>query len=299
MSVIQGVYAAAVTPRRLGCQDINLGAMWDLVDYLISQGAQGLVFLGSTGEFVHFSNSERMRLMGVAVKRSRVPVIFNCSHSTSDGAVELAQSADASGAAAILLSPPYFFSYTQAQVIDFYRYVVREAELETPVVLYNIPQFTTGLSLDTVRVLVHEGVAQCVKDSSGDLNYFNSLLDLRRESPFSLMLGNDSLTTSVRSDGIISGVACAVPELTLALDRAVGNHVTEVVTRLEARLRQFIEWSDRLPVPVAIKEATAIRGLKVGPHALPNDGAFAHSLEAFREWFRGWLPGVQSECKHV
>src|SRR3954451_510128 len=108
-SAIQGVYAAAVTPRRLGTQDINLGAMWVLVDYLVSHGAQGIVFLGCTGEFVHFSNSERMRLMGVAVKRRRVPVIFTSSHPTFDGAVDLAQAADGCGAAALLVMPPYFF----------------------------------------------------------------------------------------------------------------------------------------------------------------------------------------------
>ena len=78
MSAIQGLYAAAVTPRRLGTQDINLGAMWDLIDYLVAHGTQGIVLLGCTGEFLHFSTSERMRLMGVAVKRSRVPVIFSC-----------------------------------------------------------------------------------------------------------------------------------------------------------------------------------------------------------------------------
>ena len=70
-SAMQGVYAAAVTPRRLGTRDINLGAMWDLIDYLVAHGTQGIVLMGATGEFVHFSNAERMRLMGVAAKRSR------------------------------------------------------------------------------------------------------------------------------------------------------------------------------------------------------------------------------------
>ena len=111
ISALQGIYAAAVTPRRLGTQDINLGAMWELIDFLVGHGVQGIVLLGTTGEFIHFSNAERMRLMGVAVKRSKTPVVFNCSHSTFDGAVELTQAADASGAAAALIMPPYFFPY--------------------------------------------------------------------------------------------------------------------------------------------------------------------------------------------
>jgi 4-hydroxy-tetrahydrodipicolinate synthase len=302
IGAIQGVYAAAVTPRRLGTQDINLGAMWDLVDYLVSHGAQGIVFMGSTGEFIHFSNAERMRLMGVACKRSRVPVIFNCSHSSLDGVVELAQAADASGAAAVLVMPPYFFRYTQEQIADFYRQVADSAQLQCPLLLYNIPQFTGIIEFDTAAGLLREGVVQGIKDSSGDSEYFRNLQEARNQQPFALMLGNDSLVVPARSagcDGVISGVACALPELLIALDRAISGSVTEVVTRLEARLRQFIEQADKLPTPMGVKEATALRGLKLGPHAMNCEGALQRDVDAFGDWFRAWLPTVLSECKHV
>ena len=45
------------------------------------------------------------------------------------------------------------------------------------------------------------------------------------------------------------GVACAVPELMLGLDRAICAGDEEKVARLEARLQEFIDWLDRLPVP--------------------------------------------------
>lgn len=296
-SAIQGVYAAAVTPRRLGTQDINLGAMWDLIDHLVARGTQGIVLMGATGEFVHFSNAERMRLMGVAPKRSRVPIVVNCSHSTFDGAVELAQSAEASGAAGVLLMPPYFYRYTQPQIMDFYRQVAETAELGIPLLLYNIPQFTNMIAFETASELLREGTVNGIKDSSGDLAYFEQLQALRQQHPFSLMLGNDALAVIARStgcDGIISGLACATPELLISLDRAVATGVTEVVTRLGARLRQLIEQADLLPTPVAVKEGTGARGLKLGPHSLACEG-----VEAFREWFKAWLPLVLNECKHV
>jgi hypothetical protein len=46
MTQIQGVYAAAITPRRLGMQDINLAATWDLFDFLVEHGVNGIVLLG-------------------------------------------------------------------------------------------------------------------------------------------------------------------------------------------------------------------------------------------------------------
>lgn len=303
ISGIQGIYSAAVTPRRLGTQDINLGAMWDLVDYLVSHGAQGIVFLGSTGEFLHFSPAEKMRLMGLAVKRSRVPVIFNCSHSSFDGVVEMAQAADASGAGAVLVMPPYFYPYTREQIADFYRQVAETAQLECPLLLYNIPQFTSPIDFDTALGLLREGTVQGIKDSSGDLSHFQRLQEARREQHFSLMLGNDAILVQARTaagcDGVISGVACSIPELVIALDRAVAGGVTEAVTRLEARLRQFLEQIDKLPTPVGVKEATAARGFKLGPHSLQSEGALQRDICAFRDWFSGWLPTVLNECKLV
>jgi 4-hydroxy-tetrahydrodipicolinate synthase len=301
-SAITGVYAAAVTPRRLGTEDINLGAMWDLIDFLVAHGIQGIVLLGATGEFVHFSTAERMRMMGLAAKRSRVPVIFNCSHSSFDGVVELSEAAETAGAAGVLVMPPYFFRYGQNLIADFYRQVIESTEMQAPLLLYNLPQFTNPITFETASELLRDGTAQGIKDSSGEPALFQKLQTLRQEQTFSLMLGNDTLAVPARSggcDGIISGVACAIPELLISLDRAVSGGVMEVITRLEARLRQFVEQSEKLPAPVCIKEATAARGLKLGPHSLAGEGEMQRQIGAFREWFQGWLPTVLSECKHV
>src|SRR3954453_20561656 len=132
MPIPDGVYAAAVTPRRLGLQDINLGVMWDILDFLGDHKVDGIVLLGATGEFVHFSNSERMRMMGLAPRRSRIPVIFNVSHSTLDGAIELGQAATASGAAGFLLMPPYFFRYSDDNIRAFYERFVSEIGASVP-----------------------------------------------------------------------------------------------------------------------------------------------------------------------
>lgn len=302
MSSLEGVFAAAVTPRRLGMQDINLGVMWDLIDFLVSHQVDGIVLLGSTGEFIHYSNAERMRLMGLAAKRSRVPVIFNVSHSTLDGAVELAQAADASGALAVLVMPPHFFSYTPEHIESYYRQFAAEAELGSPVLLYNIPLFTNSLPFEVTERLFRDGIASGIKDSSGSWENYERLRELRDQIEFTHLMGSDSLVTRARPlglTGIVSGVASAVPELLVALNRALEKSAPELVTRLEVRLNQFIEWIDRMPVPVGIREAAAVRGIKIGPHAVPLRGVQERLAAEFREWFKGWLPDVQKECKHA
>jgi dihydrodipicolinate synthase/N-acetylneuraminate lyase len=303
MPPIAGVYAAAVTPRRLGAQDINLGVMWDIIDFLIQYGVDGIVLLGSTGEFVHYSNSERMRLVGLAPKRSRVPVIVNVSHSTLDGAVELAQSAAASGAAAVLLMPPYFFRYDDQDAEAFYQQFTREAAIDIPVLLYNIPAFTNPLPFSLCERLLRQGTVGGVKDSSGDSDNYQRLAGIRQDKPFTFLMGADSLFVRARRengiDGVVSGIAAAVPELLVALNRAIVKNSEEIITRLEVRLAQIIGWTDRLAVPVCIREAAALRGLKLGSHAVPLRGERERTVAEFREWFKPWLVDVQRECKHA
>ena len=69
---------------------------------------------------MHYEPGDRARLVSFAVKRSRVPVFVNVGHSTLEGAVQLGQQAVQSGAAALLLTPPYYFRYQGPEIREFY-----------------------------------------------------------------------------------------------------------------------------------------------------------------------------------
>jgi len=299
MSVVRGVNAAAVTSRRDG-PEIDLGATFDLIEYLSGAGVAGIALLGSTGEFPHYDLSERVRLITLGVKRSRVPIIAGVGHSSLDGVLTLARDAAAAGAAAVLLMPPYFFRYSQEEVKEFCLRFAAEFKEPVPILLYNIPFFTTGMTCETALELLATGLFAGIKDSSGDFGYFERFQAARAETPFTLLVGNDVIFTRARSagaDGVVSGVACAVPELILGLDRAIAAGAAQQVERLEARLQEFISQIDRFPVPLGIREALAVRGLKVGPPAVPLGPQAQRELEAFREWFKDWLPAVQKEAQ--
>jgi dihydrodipicolinate synthase/N-acetylneuraminate lyase len=297
MPPLKGIYAAAVTPRRLGSEDINLGVMWEIIDFLVERKVDGIVLTGTTGEFVHYSHSERMRVMGLAAKRSRVPVFMNASHSTLDGAVELTQAAAASGAAAILVMPPFFFRYEQSDIRDFYRSLSEQAAVSVPILLYNIPSFTTPVSCGLMLSLIEEGVVQGVKDSSGSAENLQRLSALKASLNFTMFVGNDELIAHAgTANGVISGTAAAIPELLVALHRAVEVNAPGPTEALRQRLHEFTRMADRLPTPVAVRESALLRGLKVGPHAINiQTGA----LGEFRRWFSDWWPVVENECRHA
>jgi 4-hydroxy-tetrahydrodipicolinate synthase len=287
------ISVAAVTPRRDLGYEADLGATLELVDYLCAAGVDGIALLGSTGEFLHLTLEHRAHLVRLAVKRSRVPIIAGITHSTFDGTVMLAEDAATAGAAAILAMPPYFFPYAQTEVREFYLRLADRLAGAIPIFLYNIPFFTTAISCETSCALLATGRFAGIKDSSGDFGQFLRLKAQRESTPFTFLVGNDVVFTRARSagaDGGVSGVACALPELMLGLDRAIQAGDADRVQRLERRLQEFIEWLNRFPAPAATREATAARGLKVGPLAVPLSPEKQREMEAFRGWFREWLP---------
>ena len=291
-----GVFAAAVTPHRLEGHEADIGDMLELVDFLARSGVQGTVVLGSTGEFLHVKPSERARVVQFAVKRSRVPIIAGVSHSTLDGSLELASEAITSGAAALLVMPPYFFRYDQADIAEFYRrFSVEIGKTSVPMLLYNIPQFTSGIAFETARELIDSGRYAGIKDSSGDWSYFEQLARLRAEREFTLFVGNDSIFPQARqagADGVVSGCACAIPELVVKLDTAIIAGDAPRTAMLTGLLQEFNAWTDRFPTPVAIKVATAARGLKVGPLAVPLGPEKCQALDDFQAWFKNWFPAI-------
>src|SRR5439155_16603581 len=128
------------------------------------------------------------------------------------------------------------------------------------------------LARETAAGLLSTGLFAGIKDSSGRMDYYEYMASARAEKPFTLLIGNDVIFTKARTagaDGVVSGVACAVPELMLGIDRAICAGSEEKIAKLEARLQEFIRRLDPLPVPLGIKAATELRGLQVGPPAVP------------------------------
>ena len=287
---------AALTPRAKQNSGTDLGSTLELIDFLCEAGVNGIALMGSTGEFTNFSSDERIRLIYLAVKRSRVPLIAGIGHSSLDGALELGREACNAGAAGLLLMPPYFFRYDQEEIRHFFLEFAAQLGKNAPIYLYNIPFFTSEIACQTAVDLLSTGLFAGIKDSSGQFDYFARLKELTVTNPFTLLVGNDVIFTKARragADGVISGVASAVPELMLGLDRAIAAGDDSGVDRLEAHLRQFIAWLDRFPAPVGVKAAAAARGIKVGPLPVPLSPAKQKTLDEFQEWFKGWLPEIR------
>ncbi len=79
----------------------------------------------------------------------------------------------------------------------------------------------------------------------------------------------------------------------VALDGALRNGDQQHAARLESMLQEFLGWAGNFPFPVLVKVAAAQRGIKLGAQSVPLSPARQRKLDAFREWFQGWLPALK------
>jgi dihydrodipicolinate synthase/N-acetylneuraminate lyase len=95
---------------------------------------------------------------------------------------------------------------------------------------------------------------------------------------------------------VISGCACAIPEVLVALGKAITAGDELHAGEIDKRLREFIERIERFPAPVGIRRAVELRGKKSGPPLAPLSPAAETELQEFSTWFRAWLPVVRKEA---
>ena len=273
-----GVLAAAITPRRAREHSIDLGATLELIDFLCEGGVDGIALLGPIGECMHFPLEDRARMLDFAIKRSRAPILANVSHSTLDGATFLAEEAAGSGVAAVLLMPPWNCQYDQDTLREFGLRFADDGPRDLPVFLCDMPAdlMATGRFAGSVVQSAH-------------------LLG----GPVAL-LENDGAYRQARETGAagcVSVTACAVPELMVALDRAIRACNRGRVDTLDMRVQEFVSKIEGWPAEVALKEALKQRKIKAGSLAVPLSPQAEGRLADFAAWFKGWVPGVLKESR--
>ena len=165
---IRGSITALITPFKNG--EVDEKAFKRLVDWQITEGTQGLVPVGTTGESPTLSHKEHMQVVEICVEtaRGRVPVIAGAGSNSTREAIELTRHAKGVGADAALSVAPYYNKPTQE---GLYRHFAAIADaVDLPIVLYNIPgRSIVEISVETMARLAVIANIVGVKDATGNL----------------------------------------------------------------------------------------------------------------------------------
>jgi 4-hydroxy-tetrahydrodipicolinate synthase len=197
-----GSIPALVTPFAAG--RVDEAAFRVLIEWQIDEGSSGLVVCGTTGENATLSDAEHRRLIELAVEtaRGRVPVIAGCGSNNTVHAIELTKAAREAGATAALHVPPY---YNRPNQNGMAAHIEAVADLDIPVVLYNVPGRTiTEFSVETVGRLSRLPNVVGIKDATGNLARVTAQR-LACGAEFCQLSGNDDMALGFNAMG---GVGC-------------------------------------------------------------------------------------------
>lgn len=288
--LVSGVIAAALTPREPS-GEINVPGQRKILEFLVSKGITSFAINGATGEFC-LTTPEQLQLILTEARKvigPKAKVLCGVGAAGVTEAIALAKVAEKNNVDGLLLPMPYFFPYEQDDLEAFCRAVA--AAVKIPVVLYNLPQFTSGLKADTVTRLITE-VPNIIgiKDSSGSLDILRHLtfkgIDALR------IVGNDgALAPALEEnvcDGVVSGVSCVLPELIQDLWTAGSNTSSAEFASTVALLKAFLEQLGPLPTPWGLKWAAEARGILNASFSQPLSSRRKDQAEKLMQWFKQW-----------
>jgi 4-hydroxy-tetrahydrodipicolinate synthase len=268
----RGVATALVTPMQNSDGAVDERALRILVDFQITNGVNGLVPCGTTGESATLNHAEHHHVMDVVVEQTagRVPVIVGAGSNSTREAISLTQHARAIGAQAALSIAPYYNKPTQEGFYQHYKAISESVDI--PIIVYNVPG-RTGSNINaetTLRIAELPGIAG-IKEASGNMGQVMEILR-HRPSHFTVLSGDDALTLpllALGADGAISVVSNETPRLFSTMVRlCLEGNFSEGRTIHEELLQlmnlNFIESN-----PIPVKGALAIMGLIDEAYRLP------------------------------
>jgi dihydrodipicolinate synthase/N-acetylneuraminate lyase len=240
MIALSGIIPPLVTPL-LDRDTLDVAGLERLIEHVIGGGVQGLFILGTTGEAPSLSYRLRREVIDRVCKQTggRVPVLVGITDTAFVESVALAKHAADANADALVLAQPYYFPAGQTELIEYVDHLV--PELPLPLMLYNMPALTkVWFEFETLRQLSrHPGIAG-VKDSSGDLEYFQRLPELRTDRPdWTFFMGPEHLlveSVKLGGDGGVNGGANLFPELFVKTWKAAVAGDEATVTALQAEI---------------------------------------------------------------
>ncbi len=211
---LSGTGVALVTPFN-NEKDIDHKALSKLVNFVIDEGVNFLVALGTTAETATLSDKEKLEIIKTIknTNAGRLPLVLGMGGNNTHQLVDTINKTDFDGIDAILSVTPYYNKPTQEGLYQHFKEIAKVSPV--PVILYNVPS-RTGVNLKaetTLQLAVDFDNIIAIKEASGD---FIQIMDIIKHKPeqFIVLSGDDATTfpfLSLGGNGVISVIANALP----------------------------------------------------------------------------------------
>lgn len=292
--MFKGAFTALVTPFRDGKVDYDRLAA--NVEFQISEGIDGLVPVGTTGESPTLSHDEHDKVIEAVVEAAagRVPIIAGTGSNATDEAIRLTVHAKEVGANASLQVNPYYNKPTQEGMYRHFAEIATAVEL--PLVLYNAPgRCGVEIGAATIARLHRDfGHITAVKHATGSADGASVLMT---QSDITVLSGDDSMTLpllALGAKGVISVIANILPREMGELVRAGLKGEMERARELHLRLFPLAQALLSLETnPIPIKTAMSMLGLCSDEMRLPLCAMGEANRDRLRDLVQPWVGAIR------
>ncbi|MCZ6808888.1 MAG: 4-hydroxy-tetrahydrodipicolinate synthase [Proteobacteria bacterium] len=243
---------------------VDYAALERLVEFHVSEGSDGLVIAGTTGESATLEKSEHTELIGRAVEivNGRLPVIAGTGSNSTAQTIELSVEVGELGIDAYLLVAPYYNKPTQQGIYQHFS-TIADA-VDKPVMLYNVPGRTvTDILPETVaRLAAHPNIFG-IKEATGDMQRLSQIQHLVPED-FMLYSGDDFTALEFienGGNGVVTVCGNVAPRLMSDMCRAALAGESKKAKQQDDKLQPLNKALFLESNPIPVKWALAEMGL--------------------------------------
>jgi dihydrodipicolinate synthase len=214
-NIFKGLGIALITPFTLEGK-VDYKSLRRLLDYQLTNGADFLCILATTGEAPCLTKEEKEELTSFikGVVGGRIPILKYCGGNNTAAVVDEIKTTDWTGIDGILSICPYYNKPSQDGLYQHFKAIAEVSPL--PIVLYNVPG-RTGVNMKaetTVKLAKDFSNIVAIKEASGSLEQVDEIIKNKPDN-FDVISGDDALTFSMIASGaagVISVIGNALPK---------------------------------------------------------------------------------------
>lgn len=261
---LRGTGVALITPFKKN-MEVDYVALERVINYVITNGAEYVVTLGTTGETPTLSKEEKIELIlfTYQVVNDRVPVVVGIGGNNTLTLIKDLESFPLHKATAVLSASPYYNKPSQEGIYQHYKALAEVTP--KPIILYNVPG-RTGRNMTaatTLRLAKEFPIIAGIKEASGDITQCMQILK-DKPADFLALSGDDNLIMpqiACGMEGVISVAANCLPKQFTEMIRLSLKHDFTAAKKLNDQLLEAYELLFAENNPAGVKAFLAEMGL--------------------------------------
>jgi len=267
----RGTYVAMVTPFTSD-DKIDEEGFRTNINYLIDNGVDGLLAVGTTGESATMTHDEHKFLIETLVDEvnGRVDTLAGAGSNSTKEAIDLVKFSEDVGADAALVITPYYNKPQQHGLVSHYETICNNSDI--PIIAYNVPS-RTGIDIlsETVVEIAKIDNVKALKEASPSINKTSTTLRLLENEnlldDFTILSGDDGMTLPlmvIGATGVISASANVDSKRMSLMVNCILDGDFEKAKEIHRDMHDLIDALFIESNPVPAKEALKLMGLPAG-----------------------------------